>query len=224
MLFQKKYINPEDNYEYEKFVRENFVDNHQSQNKDTKQIQCAISATASHEEIYAKISTMDFYIQQDNIPQCQMTDRIRYTNFPEAISSKSKMKFNDMKNVKSSILDDYINRSAKEINENKNKNSASTNIYTNTYVIDTDIPLSESLQSQTVEHIYSACHIENINGFAKEYYNEICGLDEQDVQDRVTSMSGSYPSSPPSKSRNFDMNNVTSRLYSYLEKLKKIIT
>jgi len=223
MLFQNKYVNSENNYECEKF-KENFVDSYQPQNKDTKQIQCAISTTTLPEEISANISTTNFHVHQDNVPQYRRTGRMRYTNFPnkEIISSKpTKMKFNHMKKIRSSTLDNCINRSARKINENKNNKGVSRNTYTDTYVIEMDIPLSESLQSQTAED--SAYHIKNFKAPAKEHCNEY-NLDKQGVQDEVTSMTVSCPSSPPSKSLNFDTNNISSRLYNYLEKLKKIVT
>lgn len=178
------------------------------------------------------------------------TSKTRYTNFPKTIrwmktntqtQNRKCSYFNYLEN-RLSLLADYANvRNTSEMDKNGEKKVTRKN---NAYIIEMDILLSQILIWPRIkrDNIYFVFQTgEDVNAHSKELLSQICDQTEDwrnwrsvkascpvccnhiSAEKRKTLMSylTNYSDFPP-KTLNFDMSNVSGRLYECLEKLENI--
>lgn len=180
------------------------------------------------------------------------TSKTKYTNFPKTITqrwmktntptqTRKCSYFNYLEN-RLSLLADYANvRSTSEMDENREKKVTRKN---NACIIKMDISSSQILIWPRIKrhNIYSAFQTrEDVNAHSKEPLSQICDQTEDwrnwrslkascplccnhiSAEKRKTLMSylTNYSHFPPT-TLNFDMSNVSGRLYDCLEKLEDI--
>ncbi|KAM0733346.1 hypothetical protein ACS0PU_012895 [Formica fusca] len=221
ILSQRKYINPEENHQgNQKYKTENFIDGHWSLKNKNKQVQCAIPALATpilNEKIPVKTLNPKFQ-QSDSLDQsCQRTSRTRYTNFSKRITQgwmKTNMQtqtrkfsyFNHLENRLSLLADNTNVRNMSKMDANEEKKTR-----------EDVIARSKELLSQICDHDKDWRNWRSVKAFCPFCYNHISAERRKTLMSYLTNYSHF-----PSKTLNFDMSNVSGRLYECLEKLENI--
>lgn len=252
ILSQRKYINyPEQNHQkHKKYKRENF-DSHWSLKNKNKQIQCAIPVPItpmSNKKISVKTSNPKFQ-QSNSLNPSRRRTSLRRSNFPKRITPKWMKTHTQMQTGKCSYFN-YLENNLSFLNDNanvKNENGEKNMTKNNTCVIETMDVLASQIMWPRIKkshNIYSALQTRSVNSCSKDSLSQACDLtDDWRNRSKALTVKTSCPlfcnhisaekrknlmsyltnySRFPTKTLNFDMTNVSDRLYDCLEKLEDI--